>query len=54
VKTLKAQVPDILVEEVNELADKQNASVDQIESLCAGGTDFCSAHSRKHRLTPAA
>jgi hypothetical protein len=33
VKTLKAQVPDILVEEVNELAAKQNASVDQIVSL---------------------
>ena len=32
-KTLKAQVPDILVEEVNELAAKQNASVDQIVSL---------------------
>jgi hypothetical protein len=33
VKTLKAQVPDILVEEVNELAAKQNTSVDQIVSL---------------------
>lgn len=32
-KTLQAQVPDILVEEVNELAAKQNASVDQIVSL---------------------
>ena len=32
-KTLKAQVPDILVEKVNELAPKQNASVDQIVSL---------------------
>ena len=32
-KTLKAQVPDILVEKVNELAAKQNASVDQIVSL---------------------
>lgn len=32
-KTLQAQVPDILIEEVNELATKQNASVDQIVSL---------------------
>ncbi len=32
-KTLQAQVPDILIEEVNELAEKQNASVDQIVSL---------------------
>ncbi|HEY3137842.1 MAG TPA: hypothetical protein VGL29_17585 [Blastocatellia bacterium] len=32
-KTLQAQVPDILVEEVKELAAKQNASIDQIVSL---------------------
>lgn len=32
-KTLKAQVPDILVDEVNELAAKQNATVDQIVSV---------------------
>jgi len=32
-KTLEAQVPDILVEEVKELAAKQNATVDQIASL---------------------
>lgn len=32
-KTLQAQVPDILVEEVKELAAKQNATVDQIVSL---------------------
>jgi len=32
-KTLQAQVPDILVEEVKELAAKQNTSVDQIVSL---------------------
>jgi hypothetical protein len=32
-KTLQAQVPDILVDEVKELAAKQNASVDQIVSL---------------------
>jgi homospermidine synthase len=32
-KTLEAQVPDILVEEVKELAAKQNATVDQIVSL---------------------
>jgi hypothetical protein len=32
-KTIQAQVPDILVEEVEELAAKQNASVDQIVSL---------------------
>lgn len=32
-KTLQAQVPDILVQEVEELAAKQNASVDQIVSL---------------------
>lgn len=32
-KTLHAQVPDILVDEVEELAAKQNASVDQIVSL---------------------
>lgn len=32
-KTLRVQVPDILLEEVEELAAKQNASVDQIASL---------------------
>ena len=32
-KTLEAQVPDILVEEVKELAAKQNVTVDQIVSL---------------------
>jgi hypothetical protein len=32
-KTLQVQVPDILVQEVEELAAKQNASVDQIVSL---------------------
>lgn len=32
-KTLQAQVPDILVEEVKELAANQNATVDQIVSL---------------------
>lgn len=32
-KTLQAQVPDILFKEVEELAAKQNASVDQIVSV---------------------
>lgn len=32
-KTLQVQVPDILLQEVEELAAKQNASVDQIVSL---------------------
>ena len=32
-KTLEAQVPDILVDEIKELAAKQNTSVDQIVSL---------------------
>ena len=32
-KTLEAQIPDILVEEVKELALKQNATVDQIVSI---------------------
>jgi|GEM_PF-3186831 len=32
-KKLQAQVPDILLEEVEELAAKQNASVDQIVSV---------------------
>jgi homospermidine synthase len=32
-KTLQAQVPDILVEEVKELAANQNATVDQIVSV---------------------
>jgi hypothetical protein len=32
-KTLQAQVPDILVKEVEELAAKQNTSIDQIVSL---------------------
>jgi hypothetical protein len=32
-KTLEAQVPDILAEEVNELAAKQNVTVDQIVSV---------------------
>ncbi len=32
-KTLEAQVPEILLDEVIELAAKQNTSVDQIVSL---------------------
>ena len=32
-KKLEVQVPEILVQEVEELAAKQNASVDQIVSL---------------------
>jgi hypothetical protein len=32
-KTLEAQVPEILIQEVNELAEKQNATVDQIVSI---------------------
>ena len=32
-KTLEVQVPEILVQEVEELAAKQNANVDQIVSL---------------------
>ncbi len=32
-KTLQAQIPELLLQEVNELAVKQNASVDQIVSL---------------------
>ncbi|MEK6301495.1 MAG: hypothetical protein AABO41_12295 [Acidobacteriota bacterium] len=32
-KTLEAKVPDILVDEVKELAAKQNTTVDQIVSL---------------------
>jgi hypothetical protein len=32
-KTLQARVPDILLKEVQELAAKQNASIDQIVSL---------------------
>ena len=32
-KTLQAQVPDILLQEVTELAAKQNTTVDQIVSL---------------------
>jgi hypothetical protein len=32
-KTLQAQVPDILLQEVSELAAKQNTTVDQIVSV---------------------
>ncbi len=32
-KTLEAQVPELLLQEVQELAAKQNASVDQIVSV---------------------
>ncbi|PYS58015.1 MAG: hypothetical protein DMF74_24705 [Acidobacteria bacterium] len=32
-KTLEAEVPEILIQEVKELAEKQNASVDQIVSI---------------------
>jgi len=32
-KTLEAQVPEILIQEINELAEKQKASVDQIVSI---------------------
>ncbi len=31
--TLQAEVPELLLQEVKELAEKQNASVDQIVSL---------------------
>jgi len=32
-KTLEAQVPEILIDEIRELAAKQNASVDQIVTI---------------------
>lgn len=32
-KNLQAQVPDLLLDEINELAAKQNASIDQIVSV---------------------
>ena len=32
-KTLEVQVPDILVDEIKELAAKQNSTVDQIVSI---------------------
>jgi homospermidine synthase len=32
-KTLQAQVPELLLREVQELAEKQNATVDQIVSV---------------------
>lgn len=32
-KTIQAQIPELLLQEVNELAKKQNASVDQIVSV---------------------
>lgn len=32
-KTLQAEVPELLLQEVKELAEKQNASVDQIVSV---------------------
>ena len=32
-KTLEAEVPEILIQELKELAEKQNASVDQIVSI---------------------
>jgi hypothetical protein len=32
-KTLQAEVPELLLQEVEELAEKQKASVDQIVSL---------------------
>ena len=33
IKTLQAQVPELLLREILELADKQNATVDQIVSV---------------------
>jgi hypothetical protein len=32
-KNLQAQVPDLLLDEINELAVKQNSSIDQIVSV---------------------
>ena len=32
-RTLEAQIPDLLLQEVRELASQQNASVDQIVSV---------------------
>jgi hypothetical protein len=32
-KTLQAEVPELLLQEVKELAEKQNASVDQIVAV---------------------
>ena len=54
-KTIQAQVPDILVEEVEELAAKQNASVDQIVSLALAAQVSAwrtreSIESRAHRV----
>ena len=48
-RTLQAQVPDMLVKEVEELAAKQNASVDQIVSLAlaaqvSGARENASSH----------
>ncbi len=36
-KTLQAQVPEWLLREVQELAEKQNATVDQIVSVALAG-----------------
>lgn len=41
----------MLVEEVEELAAKQNTSIDQIVSLAIAAHVFCLAYAREHRVT---
>ncbi len=54
-KTLEAEVPEILMQEVKELAEKQNASVDQIVSIALAAQVSAwrtreSIESRAHRV----
>lgn len=50
-KTLRVEAPDILVEQVEELAAKQDASLDQIVSLALAHTFLLGAHAREHQVT---
>jgi hypothetical protein len=50
-KTLQVQVPEILVQEVEELAANQNASVDQIVSLALAAHVSAWRTEREHRVT---
>jgi hypothetical protein len=53
-KTLEAQVPEILLDEVIELAAKQHTSVDPDRVAGADGTSLCLAHARKRRFAGSA
>lgn len=53
-KTLQAEVPELLLQEVKELAEKQNASVDQIVSVALAGRFQPGAPAKVWRPAPSA